>query len=69
MRASTNQQLHPTQESGQLVIAWSATSTSVNGVFRGDLEIPLAARPTLFDDIEHDIHDRAPSDRRRHSVR
>ena len=45
------------QESGQLAIAWSATSTSVNGVFEGDLDIPLAAHPTLFDDIEHDLHD------------
>jgi len=45
------------QESGQLAIAWSATSTSVDDVLKGDLEIPLATRPTLFDDIEHDIHD------------
>lgn len=45
------------QDSTHLSIAWSATSTSVNGVHQGVLEIPIAPHPTLFDDIEHDLRD------------
>ena len=45
------------QDSNHLSIAWSATSTSVNGVHQGVLEIPRAPHPTHFDDIEHDLHD------------
>ena len=45
------------QDSSHLAITWSATSTSVNGVHQGVREIPLAAHPTLLDDIDHDLHD------------
>lgn len=45
------------QDSNQLAIAWSATSTSVNGVFEGVLDIPFAKHPVLFDEIGHDLHD------------
>lgn len=44
------------QDSNHFAITWSATSTSVNGVFEGVLEIPLAAHPISFDDFEHDLH-------------
>ncbi|WP_420446791.1 helix-turn-helix domain-containing protein [Candidatus Poriferisodalis sp.] len=43
------------QESSHLTIQWQATSTSVNGVLRGELEIPLAERQIDLHDIEHDL--------------
>ena len=45
------------QDSNHLPIAWSATSTSVNGVHQGVLEIPIAPHPTHLDDIDHDLRD------------
>ena len=41
--------------SNQVRIAWTATSTSVNGVTTGIHEIKLSDDPILFDDIEHDL--------------
>ncbi|MCQ3804875.1 MAG: ATP-binding protein [Acidimicrobiia bacterium] len=41
--------------SNQVRIAWTATSTSVNGVMRGVLKRPLSDNPIMFDDIEHDL--------------
>ena len=43
------------QDSSHLAIAWSATSTSVDGVIKGVLEVPFAAHPTSLDDIGHDL--------------
>lgn len=45
------------QDSNHLSIAWSATSTSVNGIHQGILEIPIAPHPTHLDDIDHDLRD------------
>ena len=36
-----------------LTVHWSATSTSISGVVRSSHDIPLAARQTALDDIEH----------------
>ena len=41
--------------SNQVRIAWTATSTSVNGVTRGVHEITLSDDPILFGNIEHDL--------------
>lgn len=39
----------------QLSVSWSATSTSVSGVARGVIELPLSNRPVPPDSIEHDL--------------
>ena len=39
----------------QLSVGWRATSTSVSGVARGAIELPLSDRPVPLDDIEHDL--------------
>ncbi|MXW60458.1 MAG: ATP-binding protein [Acidimicrobiaceae bacterium] len=44
------------QDLDHLSIAWSATSTGVNGLFESVLEIPFAKHPTLLDDVEHHLH-------------
>ena len=39
----------------QLSVGWKATSTSVSGVARGAIELPLSDRPVPLDNIEHDL--------------
>lgn len=39
----------------QLSVRWTATSTSVSGVTRGAIELPLSDRPVPLDGIEHDL--------------
>ena len=39
----------------QLSVGWSATSTSVSGVTRGAIQLPLSDRPVPLDSIEHDL--------------
>ncbi|MDE0666776.1 MAG: ATP-binding protein [Acidimicrobiaceae bacterium] len=38
-----------------LSVRWSATSTSVSGVKRGSIHLPLSDGPVLLDSIEHDL--------------
>ena len=39
----------------QLSVRWKAASTSVSGVTRGSIELPLSDRPVPLDGIEHDL--------------
>lgn len=39
----------------QLSVGWRATSTSVSGVARGAIHLPLSDGPVLLDSIEHDL--------------
>lgn len=39
----------------QLSVGWNATATSVSGVVRGVIELPLSDRPVPFDSIKHEL--------------
>lgn len=39
----------------QMSIGWQATSTSVSGVARGAIQLPLSDEPVPLDSIEHDL--------------
>ncbi|MXZ51905.1 MAG: hypothetical protein F4Z34_01805 [Acidimicrobiaceae bacterium] len=39
----------------QLSVRWKATSTSVSGVTRGAMELPLSDGPVPLDSVEHDL--------------
>lgn len=47
--------VHALRAEPHLTIHWSATSTSISGIVKGSLEIPLAACQVTIDDIEHEL--------------